>query len=58
MWEAFISHIVQLKRLGAWASMLMGACSSVRQSVWLLNFCVKTPGGRGFKSLQARLLST
>jgi hypothetical protein len=56
MWDGFISFPVQLKRLEAWAGMLMGARSSVRQSVWLLNFYVEIPGGRGFKSPRARLL--
>ena len=53
MREDFISHIVKLRRLKACAC-IVGACSSVRQSVWLLNFRMKIPGGRGFKSLQAR----
>ena len=56
MWDDFISHIVQFRRLEAWIGKLVGARSSVRQSVWLLNFYVKIPGGRGFKSLRARLL--
>jgi hypothetical protein len=53
MWDAFIPHSVQRIRLEACQA--VGARSSVRQSVWLLSFCMKIPGGRGFKSPRARL---